>query len=237
MTPHKKAYMKEHYLKNKEKKIEYQKEYQLKNKERIKERQKEYELKNKEKRREFNNKYYLKNKEQRKEYNLKWRSKNKEHLKKYMKEYNKEYSLKNKEHKKEYYLKSKERIKEYNLKNKEHFTEWRRNYGRKRYKTNINFKLRMLCSSRVLRALKGKIKSASTMKLIGCTLDELRRHMESLFEPWMTWENQGRGGWDIDHIKACFHFNLADPKQQRTCFNWSNLQPMEHIANLQKGNR
>ena len=153
------------------------------------------------------------------------------------KEYMKEWNLKNKEHKKEYYLKNKERIKEYNLKNKEHFRERIRNYSNKRYKTNINYKLRMLCSNRVLVALKGKIKSASTMKLIGCTPDELRRHMESLFEPWMTWKNQGRGGWDIDHIKACFHFNLADPEQQRACFNWSNLQPLEHIANLQKGNR
>ena len=75
------------------------------------------------------------------------------------------------------------------------------------------------------------------MELIGCTPDELRRHMESLFEPWMTWENQGRGGWDIEHIKACFHFNLADPEQQCACFNWSNLQPMEHIANIRKGVR
>ena len=75
------------------------------------------------------------------------------------------------------------------------------------------------------------------MKLIGCTPDELRQHLESKFEPWMNWENQGLGGWDMDHIKACFHFNLEDPKQQRACFNWSNLQPMEHIANLKKGNK
>jgi len=95
----------------------------------------------------------------------------------------------------------------------------------------------MQLASRIRSALKGKIKSASTMKLIGCTVDELRSHLESLFESWMTWENQGRGGWDIEHIKACFHFNMADPEQQRACFNWSNLQPMEHIANLQKGAR
>tara|TARA_R100001086_G_scaffold195632_1_gene112406 strand:- start:57 stop:788 length:732 start_codon:yes stop_codon:yes gene_type:complete len=234
---HKKAYMKEHYLKNKEKKLEYQKVYNLNNKERIKERKKEYELKHKEKRRQSNKEYHLKNKEKRREYRKEYNLKNKEYKKEYNREYNREYSLKIKEHKKEYYLKNKEQIKEYNLNNKERFNEWRRSYARKRYKTDINYKLRMLCSNRVLVALKGKIKSARTMELIGCTPNELRRHIESLFEPWMTWENQGRGGWDIDHIKACFHFNLANSEQQRACFNWSNLQPMEHIANLQKGNR
>ena len=118
-------------------------------------------------------------------------------MSKYRKEYHKEYHLKNIERIKEYRLKNKEQIKEWFLKNKQHT----RDYEKNKYRTNINYKLRMLCSSRVLRALKGEIKSASTMKLIGCTPDELRRHMESLFEPWMTWENHGVGGWDIDHIK------------------------------------
>ncbi len=160
-------------------------------------------------------------------------------------EYFKEYSLKNKEHRKkwhrEYYLKNKERIKEYRLKNKERIKEWflknkqhTRDYERNKYKTDINYKLRMLCRSRIWAALKGNSKSASTMELIGCTIDELRSHLESLFEPWMTWENHGVGGWDIDHIRPCVSFDLTDPKQQRICCNWSNLQPMEHIENIKK---
>ena len=80
-------------------------------------------------------------------------------------------------------------------------------------------------------------KAASTIKLIGCTIEELRKHIESLFEPWMTWENQGLGGWDLDHIKACVKFDFTDPEQQRACFNWSNLQPLEHIENMKKGAR
>ena len=186
------------------------------------------------------------NKEQRKEYYLKNREK--------IKEYSKEYRLKNRESIKEYRLKNKERIeeqrKEYTLKNKEYTSELRRGYYLKnrkqniknqikyhkyKYQTDINFRLLNICRSRTLKALKGFDKSASTIKLLGCTSDELRQHIESLFKSGMTWENQGKGGWDIDHIKACFHFNLADPEQQRACFNWSNLQPMEHIENIKKG--
>ena len=161
-------------------------------------------------------------------------------------EYYKEYNLKNKEHRKkwhqEYYLKNIEHIKEYRLKNKEHLKEWflknkqhTRDYARNKYKTDIDFKLRINCRNRIRMALKGNFKSASTMELIGCTIDELRSHLESLFKPWMTWENHGK--WDIEHIQACAKFDFTDPAQQRECMNWSNLQPMEHIANMKKGMR
>ena len=108
-----------------------------------------------------------------------------------------------------------------------------RNYERNRYQTDINFRLKKICRTRIRKALKGFDKSASTMKLIGCTIEELWNHLESKFEPWMTRENYGL--WDVDHIIACAKFNLVDPEQQRICFNWSNLQPMEHIANIKKG--
>ena len=165
-------------------------------------------------------------------------------MKRDRREYYKEYNLKNKEHRKkwhqEYYLKNIEHIKEYRLKNKERIKEWflknkqhTRDYERNKYKTDINYKLRMLCRSRIRAALKGNFKSASTMELIGCTIDELRSHLESLVEPWMTWENHGL--WDIEHKKAMSNFDLRCPVQQHACCHWSNLQPMEHIANMKKG--
>ena len=169
----------------------------------------------KEQNKEYQKEYRLKNKKQIKEYRKKYYSKNKEREKKQMREWG---------------LKNKEQIKEWFLKNKQHT----RDYERNKYKTDINYKLRMLCRSRIWAALKGNSKSASTMELIGCTIDELRSHLESLFEPWMTWENHGVGGWDIDHIRPCVSFDLTDPKQQRICCNWSNLQPMEHIENIKK---
>ena len=202
-----------------------------------KEYQKKYYLNNKEKRKEYSRKHYLKNKEKRKKQQKIWELKNREERLKQKKEYH----LKNKERHskqmKEHYLKTKERYQERSKKNnsKPETKELTRNRQNNRYHTDINFRILTLCRGRVRLALKGLNKSASTMELIGCTIDELRNHIESKFEPWMTWENQGKGGWDIDHIKACFHFNLADPEQQRACFNWSNLQPMEHIANIKKG--
>ena len=192
-------------------------------------------LNKKEQKREYDKKYYLKNKEHRKKYQDQWYLNNKEQRK--------EYILKNKERRKEqrkeYILTNKEhvfRVKRRSyLKNKEQIIKKQSKYNKYKYQTDINFRLRAICRSRVVHALKGKFKSAKTMKLIGCTIEELRKHIESKFESWMTWENHGL--WDIDHIKACAKFNLTYPEQQRECFHWSNLQPLEHIANIKKGAR
>ena len=171
---------------------------------------------------EYNKEYYLKNIEQRKEYDKKYYLKNREKRIKYQREYRSIHQKAHREFNRKYYFKNKERLSKNNTRN-----------ARKRRKTNPSLRILDSLRSRMLQALKGKNKSASTMELIGCTIDELRKHLESQFEPWMTWENHGL--WDVDHIKACFHFNLEDPEQQRACFNWSNLQPLEHIANIKKG--
>ena len=193
-------------------KKEYMKEYHLKNKE----QSREYYLKNKEQIKEQSREYYLKNKEQIKERQKGYYLKNKEQIS----EYNKEYRLKNKES-----------YKKWRLENKEHI----RNHERNRYQTDVNFKLRKICRNRIRKALKGETKSVGTMELIGCTIDELRRHIESKFEPWMMWKNHGL--WDVEHIKAMSKFDLTDPEQQRACCHWSNLQPMEHIENMKKGTK
>ena len=220
MKKSKKEVSKEYYLKNKEQVLKQHKEHYYKNKERLLKQHKEYKLKNK---------------ERIKEVSIEWYLKNREHLLEQSKEYYLKTIEKRKECMREYYYKNIEHFKEYNskLENRER----RRNHQKNRYQTDINYRISKICRARLSQALKGVSKSASTMKLIGCTSDELRRHIESKFEPWMTWENQGRGGWDIEHIKACANFNLVDPEQQCACFNWSNLQPMEHIANIKKGVR
>jgi hypothetical protein len=52
----------------------------------------------------------------------------------------------------------------------------------------------------------------------------------------MSWENHGRGGWHIDHIVPCALFDLTRPEQQKSCFNYKNLQPLWEKDNLIKGN-
>ena len=78
-------------------------------------------------------------------------------------------------------------------------------------------------------------KAKSTLELIGCSISELRAHIEAQFKPGMTWANHGK--WHIDHIRPCASFNLTDPEQQRQCFNYKNLQPLWAEENLRKSDK
>ena len=203
-----------------EKEKEYKKKYYLKNKDRIA----KYRFNNKEYMSKYSKEYYLNNKESKAKYDKEYRLNNREHLTQGQKEYN----LNNKENISKY-------KKKYYLNNKEHIIKVTSAWDREQRKNNPNYKLRRNLRSRVYSALKGSVKSTSTMELIGCSVDKLWNHLESQFESWMTKENYGL--WHVDHIKACAKFDLTCPEQQRICFNYKNLQPMEAIENIRKGAR
>ena len=78
------------------------------------------------------------------------------------------------------------------------------------------------------------VKAAATLELLGCTPEHLRAYLEAQFEPGMSWENYGRDGWHVDHIRPCASFDLTDPAQQRECFHFANLQPLWAADNLAK---
>ena len=122
----------------------------------------------------------------------------------------------------EYNATNKEKRVIYRAENKEKDAE----YQRYKRRTSINYRLRKNLHIRVWGAFKGVSKSASTLELIGCTVDELREHIEKQFDENMTWDNYGHSGWVIDHIRPCASFDLTDPEQQRQCFHYSNLQPL-----------
>jgi hypothetical protein len=193
--------------KNKEKQKQYNKEYRLKNKEKIKQYNKEYRLKNKEKIKQFKKKYRLKNKEKQKQYEKKWRLNNKE--------------------------KANQKCKEWRLKNKEYSKKYLSKYEKKRRKIDPNFKLIKNMRTRIWFALKRKYKSKSTIKLLGCSIEECWQHLESKFQPGMTRENHGL--WHVDHIIPCASFDLKCPVQQLACFHYTNLQPLWAIDNIKKG--
>lgn len=90
------------------------------------------------------------------------------------------------------------------------------------------------CRSRIRAAICGKKKSVSTRELIGCDIADLMRHLESKFKPRMAWNNYGIRGWHIDHIRPCSSFNLLNENELRTCFHFSNLQPLWAAENIRK---
>lgn len=112
-----------------------------------------------------------------------------------------------------------------------------RAYYKERRKNDVDFNVLNALRNRLWQALttcKG-IKSASVLKLTGCSLLELKKHLESQFDEGMTWDNYGYYGWHIDHIIPCASFNLTREEEQKKCFHYTNLQPLWSKDNIRKG--
>lgn len=77
-------------------------------------------------------------------------------------------------------------------------------------------------------------KNTSSTELLGCSIQELRDYMLSLFTDGMTWRDLEEGRIHIDHKQPCCSFDLSDPEQLKTCFHYTNLQPLWRIDNLRK---
>lgn len=116
--------------------------------------------------------------------------------------------------------------------------ERRRALVRDRLKTDIHFRLRSHLATRLWTALKRRKqnKVGSAVRDLGCTLGELRAHLESRFQTGMTWENYGPG-WHIDHIIPLAAFDLSNRHQFMTAAHYTNLQPMWASENMRKGDK
>lgn len=156
------------------------------------------------------------------------------------------YYQKNKARFKEYSLipKNRERKlrlkKEWDIKNVEHIKQYRKDYSERRsmlrserYKNDVSYRLESIIRRRILGALQNNRKSTKSAELLGCSINELKRHLESKFKKGMSWSNHGK--WHIDHIQPCASFDLVRPEQQKKCFNYSNLQPLWALENQIKG--
>jgi hypothetical protein len=181
-----------------------------------------------------------------KEYMKEYRLKNREKLLKQMRDY----SRIHKEQRKKYYNTHIERFRELDrirypkrseyMKKylKEYYQDHKKEiyqYIKNKFKTNINCKLAHYLRTRIVRALRGNPKLFTTMKLVGCSIEKLKQHLEKQFTKGMNWSNYGK--WHIDHIKPCASFDLNKPEEQVRCFNYKNLQPLWAKENLRKGKK
>lgn len=139
-----------------------------------------------------------------------------------------------------------EKKKLYRALNKERVRRWSKRYDEKNKhkraerdriarRTNPMRRLKdaLRCSVRAYIGSK-KTRKSATFEIIGCTPEELRKHLESKFRDGMTWENYG-SYWEVDHIVP-----LASAKNVAELFNlshWTNLQPLTCSENRAKADR
>lgn len=136
------------------------------------------------------------------------------------------------ERKKQYYRANKEASLKYRIENKESIRDYMRGYQNRRLREDVQFRLRVLLRNRIRKIVKGS-RVGSAIKDLGCTVDQLKRHLESQFQPGMTWSNHGK--WHIDHVIPLSKFNLSNREDFRQACHYTNLQPLWALDNLQKG--
>jgi hypothetical protein len=139
-----------------------------------------------------------------------------------------------KEHDKQYYLKNKERhsiyVKKFKKENKEKVKEYNNKYRRQKYHKDPHHKVIQLIRCRLYEVLGGG-RSKHTLEILGCSAEELHSHLQSQFQPWMTWENMGGRyiygpdtTWDIDHIIPISSAQTEEDIYRLS--HYTNLQPL-----------
>ena len=158
-------------------------------------------------RRNTSNNWKKNNIEKNKKITDEWRKENKKHTQ----EYNNNYYQENKE---EIYKRHRKRTKE-------------------RFETDMLFKLSHTCRSRIRKFYKGEHKKND---LIGCSWDFLNEWILYL-DSNCSIETHGNNGWHLDHVIPISSFNLDNETELKTCFNWSNIQPLNGLINQSKSNK
>lgn len=125
--------------------------------------------------------------------------------------------------------------KEWETNNKDKLKTIKNRYKLKKYNDDALFKLkenvRNLIRSSIVSI--GKKKNTKTELILGCSFEEFKQHIESLWQPWMNWDNKGnpKDGvyelnktWDIDHI---IPISTAKTENDVIRLNhYSNYQPL-----------
>lgn len=174
---------------------------------------------------------------------------------------NKEYRKNNKEElrekEKQKYIKNKKQIqircKEYREKNKETIKKSKNEYEKQRKQSDFTFKLRKSVAKTIRYYLQhngSKKNGQSILGFLPYTIEELKVHIESLFEPWMSWDNWGSYNpetwddndpstwtWSLDHKtpQSDLPYDSMEHPNFLKCWDFSNLRPYSAKQNVIDG--
>ncbi len=113
--------------------------------------------------------------------------------------------------------------------------EKRRIYHNFRIKNDNMYMCKIYIKNTIRTSLKsnGYTKNSRTQKILGCSYEDFKLHLENLFLPGMSWDN--RKYWHIDHIIPSDF--AIDEEELLKLNNYKNLRPLWENMNLEKSNR
>lgn len=142
--------------------------------------------------------------------------------------------------------------KEYRQINKIEISNKKRIYERNKSHNDPAFKLRKKISLFVRLAIANSKSGYSILEYLPYSMEELKQHLESQFESWMTWKNWGSYDsntwsddeqftwtWQLDHIipQAHLPYNTMDDENFKKCWALNNLRPLSAKQNILLGSK
>lgn len=108
-------------------------------------------------------------------------------------------------------------------------------YDKVRKQIDPLFKLSKNIKSLIRETIKnnGFKKNSKSVDILGCSYEQFKQHLESMFEPWMNWNNYGNPNdktitpnktWDIDHIIPIS--SATNDKEIIELNHYTNLRPL-----------
>lgn len=118
-----------------------------------------------------------------------------------------------------------------------------RKYQQHRRKTDSLFRITSSLRTRLNNALKATSfrKTSKLFQYLGCTLEELKVHLEKQFKEGMTWDNygpyrdNGYTTWQMDHIIP-LSSATTEEELYKLC-HYTNLQPLWAATNREKSDK
>jgi len=118
-------------------------------------------------------------------------------------------------------------------------TNARARINQKRYRQSPHTRIALTARLRAWYTIKrqGSKKLASwTRDFLVCPKAEFISYLERQFTPEMEWTNYG-AAWEMDHRIPCAAFDLTDLEEQRRCFHYTNIRPLNVTANRKKNDK
>jgi len=158
-----------------------------------------------------------------------------------------------KKYKRDNYEKISAKGKEYHAKHRERNIQAKRDWyynkgGRERtyeYQKEYHKKPAVKAARSYRQSLRGVLdrigtkKEKHTIEYLGYSSLEYKEHIESLWEPGMSWENHGigEGTWQVDHIKEVIQYAEEGVTDTKIIHALSNLQPLWDDEHRKKSGR
>ena len=106
--------------------------------------------------------------------------------------------------------------------------EYHKRLRKQRRRTDVNYPLFFISTSRIQQELQGKTESSSTIIIVGIDLDTYRKWIEFQMAPDMTWDN-------IGHVKSVCLFDVSKDEELKLSFSWKKLSPNQNMIISKKG--